>query len=653
MKKILSWTFALVLALSLCVPAFAEDAAEGVISTLSVTSSSTSSVTFSGTTSDVKAAVIVQIVSGDTIYAMESFIIADNAFSGTISGLSLSYGTYTLRAADYDGGAWKTASFTLSAPSYDYDPPATSTNTSNTTDNTTQNPDGSTTETRTNRDGSTTETTTAADGSKQETTTKTETATNADGSTTETTTATTTSTAADGSTTESKSETATTSKTNADGSATEATTTSATATTKAADGSTTETKTESKSETTSQSTANADGTTTTAAETKATETKTQTVTNADGSKTETSTVTETTAERTTTVDKDGNGTVSESKTETVTDAEGNKLSETRTETHTVIATDAAGTQTAIATATAVTTDADGNTTTVITVTEDAVKADGTTATTVSDAEGNTLSFEATVSDAAAETAVKDEKPVQLPGSYKPVAPGSAESAASVALTMPKLSGTVKVEIETPTAGYGNVAYLRGADGALTLIKNCTTGSVIVPVKGSCELVIVDNTKTFSDVAAGRWSNDAITFATAREIFNGNGVGTFGPASNMTRGMLMTILARYDGADAYGADWQEKGMAWSVTNGISDGSDPEASVTREQLVTMLWRYAGKPQATKALSGYSDIAQISDYAAEAVAWAVENHVMNGYDGELVPQNTATREQVAQFFMNFANR
>ena len=344
--------------------------------------------------------------------------------------------------------------------------------------------------------------------------------------------------------------------------------------------------------------------------------------------------------------------MSESKTETITDADGNKLSETKTETETVIATDAAGTQTSTATATAVTTDAEGNTTTTVTVTEDAVMADGTTATTVSDGEGNTLSFEAKVSDSAAETAADSGKPVQLPGAYKPVDPGNAEAAPSVALTLPKIEGTVKVEIETPTTSSGNVAYLRSPDGTQTLIKRCTTGSVIVPVTGSCELVIVDNTKTFRDVAANSWAKDAITFATAREIFNGTGGDLFSPALSMTRGMLMTILARYDGVDAYGADWQEKGMAWSVENGISDGSDPTASVTREQLVTMLWRYAGKPQATKALSGYNDIAQISDYAAKAVAWAVENHVMNGYDGELMPQNTATREHVAQFFMNFAN-
>ena len=524
-------------------------------------------------------------------------------------------------------------------------------NATSNTNNVTLNPNGSNTTTTTNRDGSITETTTAADGSKAETTTKTDVKTNSDGSTTATITETSTKAAADGSSTEAKSETSTTTRTNSDGSSTEATTTSITSMTKAADGSITETKSEVSSETTSTSTANADGTTTTAAEINATERKTETVTNTDGSKTEITTVTETTAERTAIVDKDGNGTVSEIKTETVTDADGNKLSETKTETATVIATDAVGTQTATATATAVTVDAEGNTTTTVTVTEDAVKADGTTSTTVSDGEGNTLSFEAKVSEAATENALKSGGPVQLPGSYKPVAPGSAYAAPSVALTMPKLSGTVKVEIETPTISYGNVAYLRGAGEKLTLIKTCTTGSVIVPIESSCELVIVDNTKTFSDVAANSWAKDAITFTTSREIFNGTGNDTFSPSSGMTRGMLMTILSRYAGEDAYGTDWQEKGMAWSMANGISDGTGPEESVTREQLVTMLWRYAGKPNPKATLSGYNDTGEVSEYATGAVAWAVENKVMNGYDGVLAPQSTATREQVAQFFMNFA--
>ena len=63
---------------------------------------------------------------------------------------------------------------------------------------------------------------------------------------------------------------------------------------------------------------------------------------------------------------------------------------------------------------------------------------------------------------------------------------------------------------------------------------------------------------------------------------------------MTRAMLMTVLARFDGQDTTGgAVWYEKAMEWAREHGVSDGSDPEGSITREQLATMLWRYAGSP------------------------------------------------------------
>ncbi len=160
--------------------------------------------------------------------------------------------------------------------------------------------------------------------------------------------------------------------------------------------------------------------------------------------------------------------------------------------------------------------------------------------------------------------------------------------------------------------------------------------------------------SFADVPEGRWSNAAVAFVAKRGIFTGVGDNEFGPEIPMTRGMLMTVLARYAGADAYGDRWQELGLAWSVDNGISDGSDPEGYITREQLVTMLWRYAGTPDSSYDISSIADADQVSGYAANAVTWALETGIMNGNDdGTLAPQRNATREQVAQFFMNFINK
>ena len=100
----------------------------------------------------------------------------------------------------------------------------------------------------------------------------------------------------------------------------------------------------------------------------------------------------------------------------------------------------------------------------------------------------------------------------------------------------------------------------------------------------------------------------------------------------------------------GTNWYDKGMSWAKANGVSDGSNPGGSITREQLVTMLWRYAGEPKATAKLSAYPDAAKVSDYAADALSWAVETGLIRGLDGNLAPQGTATRAQVATVLMRY---
>lgn len=121
---------------------------------------------------------------------------------------------------------------------------------------------------------------------------------------------------------------------------------------------------------------------------------------------------------------------------------------------------------------------------------------------------------------------------------------------------------------------------------------------------------------------------------------------------MTRAMLMTVLARFDGQDTTGgAVWYEKAMEWARENGISDGSDPDGSITREQLATMLWRYAGSPTGGGSLSSFGDSASVSAYALEAVRWAVGEGLISGTDaGLLAPQGSATRAQVATILMRF---
>ena len=166
---------------------------------------------------------------------------------------------------------------------------------------------------------------------------------------------------------------------------------------------------------------------------------------------------------------------------------------------------------------------------------------------------------------------------------------------------------------------------------------------------------IENTKPsktgFNDVASSAWYADAVQYVTDKGLMNGTDDNQFSPNASTTRGMLMTVLARYAGEDTTGgATWYEKGMNWAKAKGVSDGTNPNANITREQLVTMLYRYAGTPAANGSLSDFSDTASVSSYAVNAMQWAVENGIVNGSNGKLNPQNNATRAQVAAILMRF---
>ena len=158
-------------------------------------------------------------------------------------------------------------------------------------------------------------------------------------------------------------------------------------------------------------------------------------------------------------------------------------------------------------------------------------------------------------------------------------------------------------------------------------------------------------KTFVDVAKSDWFADAVAYVTEKGLMNGTGSDTFSPNASTTRGMLMTVLARYAGEDTTGGSpWYQKGMNWAKAKGVSDGTNPEVNITREQLVTMLYRYAGSPAASGSLDNFSDASTVSSYAVNAMQWAVANGIVNGSNGKLNPQNNATRAQVAAILMRF---
>ena len=156
---------------------------------------------------------------------------------------------------------------------------------------------------------------------------------------------------------------------------------------------------------------------------------------------------------------------------------------------------------------------------------------------------------------------------------------------------------------------------------------------------------------FTDVSANQWFYEAVSYVYTNGMMEGDSATTFNPDGRMTRAMFWAVLGRIDGATITGANWVETARSWAMAEGVSDGTNPNDYVTREMMVTMLWRYAGEPASDYSLSAYTDAASVSDWAAEAMAWAVENGVISGVSATtLAPQGTATRAQCATIFMRY---
>lgn len=155
---------------------------------------------------------------------------------------------------------------------------------------------------------------------------------------------------------------------------------------------------------------------------------------------------------------------------------------------------------------------------------------------------------------------------------------------------------------------------------------------------------------FADIT-GHWALEGITYAYQHNLFSGTSAATFEPNALMNRAMVVTVLARYAGVDTNGGStWYEKGQNWAMNAGVSDGTNMLGSITREQMVTMLYRFAGAPDFSGNLSQFPDASSVSDYAADAMCWAVSNGIISGMDGKLNPQGNATRAEVATIMMRF---
>ena len=277
--------------------------------------------------------------------------------------------------------------------------------------------------------------------------------------------------------------------------------------------------------------------------------------------------------------------------------------------------------------------------------------DGSTSITVAAGNGS-LTNKAEVSTQRMQEAQQKGEAVALP---MPPVPVTWDRSTASAVTVDLPAGiTARVEIPVKDVTPGTVAVLVKANGEEEIIKTTVTTQTGAAVKISDgdTVKIIDNSKQFVDVPSTHWGADAVGFVASQTLFSGTGGQKFSPDAPMNRGMIVTVLARLEGVDtASNPVWYEAGRQWAVANGISDGAHLDQDLTREQLALMLYRYAGQPASSGTLSGYTDGDKVSDWAVQAMGWAVnEGLISGGGNHTLDPQGQATRAQVAAILQRF---
>lgn len=171
---------------------------------------------------------------------------------------------------------------------------------------------------------------------------------------------------------------------------------------------------------------------------------------------------------------------------------------------------------------------------------------------------------------------------------------------------------------------------------------------------------------FADVPQTSWFADAVKYMSENKLMNGTSATAFSPNENMSRAMLVTVLYRMSGetaeagssfGDVSSSAYYAAAVNWASSEGIVNGTganafSPNASITREQLAAMLYRYAGEPSVSADLSAYTDTVDISPYASKAVEWCVAKGILSGKSAtRLAPQDTATRAECAAMLQRFA--
>ena len=275
-------------------------------------------------------------------------------------------------------------------------------------------------------------------------------------------------------------------------------------------------------------------------------------------------------------------------------------------------------------------------------------ANGSTGTVKTDKNGRTEAS-AKISDKAVSDAKNSGEPVKAPVEVE--ASRNSNTAPTVKVELPKNAGETEVEIPVSNAKPGTVAVLVHPDGTEEILKASvpTENGIRLTVDGSATVKIIDNSKDFVDTR-NHWAREEINFVSARELVNGMSATRYAPDATATRAQLWTILARQNDANLSGGNtWYEKAQLWSKDKGISDGTNPGATINRAQMVTMLWRTMGQP-AAGGTANFTDV-PANSYYAQAVAWAVESGITTGIGGgRFDPDGACTRGQIATFLYRY---
>ena len=230
-------------------------------------------------------------------------------------------------------------------------------------------------------------------------------------------------------------------------------------------------------------------------------------------------------------------------------------------------------------------------------------------------------------------------------------------------TVDEIPGGVKAAFELKD---GEVAVVVSEDGTEAVVPKSFVedGTAYVLLDGTATVKIVNNSKSFEDVDAGDWFEDAVDFASSHELFNGISETTFEPGTDMSRAMLATVLWRLESEaasdgkitfpDVAEDTWYTESVAWAAETGVIAGTDrstfePDRGATRQEMALMLYRYAKNvgidTTGTDDLVAFTDAADVGDWAVDAMSWAVSVGLLQGDgSGHLDPTGTASRAQVA---------